>query len=425
MSLTARVLLALVLGLAAGIGVAQSESAAAEAVASAAEPVGTLWVNAIRMTVVPLVVSLLVTGIASTGAGSVGRVGGRVLVAFLALIAVSAGFAALAVPPLMAGLELDLAAVSSLRSGVGAAPLAAGASVREWLTGLVPANPFRAAAEGAMLPLIVFTVVCAVGISRLKPEQRALLVHGFQAVGDLMLVVVGWVLALAPVGVFALMLSLAAKLGLGLAGAIGYFLVVACGLLVAGILLLYPITALAGGVGLRRFAAAVFPAQAVAFSSRSSLASLPALVDGADGVLGLPKRVSGLTLPVAVSVFKWGSPICRLTGTLLVAKIFGITLGGGEIAALAVALALISFCSPGIPSGGLLVMAPVYMMFGLPMEGIGVLIALDMIPDMFLTVANVSADLTVACVVARHGGAAETTPAPAAGRAAAASPRAG
>ncbi|HET9982923.1 MAG TPA: cation:dicarboxylase symporter family transporter [Longimicrobiales bacterium] len=415
MSLTTRVLLALVLGLAAGIGIAEAGNPALLALATAAEPVGTLWVNAIRMTVMPLVVSLLVTGIASTGEGSLGRVGGRVLAAFLALIAVSAAFGAVAAPPLMARLHLDVAAVSSLRSSVAVAPSTAGASVKEWLTGLVPANPFKAAADGAMLPLIVFTVVCAVGITRLKAEQRQLLVRGFQAVADLMLVLVGWVLALAPIGVFALMLALAARLGIELAGAIGYYLLVVCGLLVAGILMLYPITALAGGVGFRRFAAAVLPAQVVAFSSRSSLASLPALVDGADNVLRLPPQVSGLTLPVAVSVFKWGSPICRMAGTLLVMKIFGITMGGGEIVALAGALALISFCSPGIPSGGLLVMAPVYMLFGLPMEGIGVLIALDMIPDMFLTVANVSANLTVACVVARHGGAVEAAvPAPSA-----------
>ncbi|MGH7555708.1 MAG: dicarboxylate/amino acid:cation symporter, partial [Longimicrobiales bacterium] len=207
-------------------------------------------------------------------------------------------------------------------------------------------------------------------------------------------------LVVAPIGVFALVLPLAARLGASVAGAIGYFLVVICGLLIARIFLLFALVWLWGRVPLGTFARACAPAQAVAMGTRSSLASLPALLDSAKKLV-LPADIIGLTLPLAVSVFKYASAVARFTGTLFVAKLYGITLSGAELLALAPAFILLTFYSPGIPSGGLLVMAPVYMAVGLPLEGIGLLIALDPIPDMFLTTSNVTADLTAATLLSR------------------------
>ncbi|HEX8695724.1 MAG TPA: cation:dicarboxylase symporter family transporter [Longimicrobium sp.] len=410
---TARVFAALVAGLALGAVAAAGESSALLALARVAEPVGTLWVNGIRMTVVPLVVSLLVTGIAAAGSGSAGRVGGRTLLLFAALVAASAAFGALAAPPLVGLVPLDAQAAAALR---GSVPGGAAASVelppfRDWLTGLVPPNPVRAAADAAMLPLIVFTAVFAFALTRTAAEHRDALVRFFRAVAEAMFVVVGWILLLAPLGVFCLVFPLAARTGAQLAGAVGAFLLVVCGLTVVSIAALYPLAALAGGVPLRRFARAAAPAQAVAFSTRSSLASLPALVEGAERRLGLPAHVTGLVLPAAVAVLKFASPIVRIAETLFVARLYGIGLGAGELAAVAAAVGALSFYSPGIPSGGLFVLAPVYLEFGLPVEGIALLIALDVIPDMFLTTANVTADLAVAAIVGRGAGAAREEPA--------------
>jgi Na+/H+-dicarboxylate symporter len=117
--------------------------------------------------------------------------------------------------------------------------------------------------------------------------------------------------------------------------------------------------------------------------------------------LDLPPKITGLVLPVAASVFKFSSPIVRTTGTLFIAKLYGIDLGVPEIAAIAAAIGLLSFYSPGVPSGGLFVMTPVYLSLDLPVEGIGILIALDMIPDMFITTANVTADMTAAVLLSR------------------------
>ena len=404
---TARVLVALLAGLALGIAASATDAGALRTLARVVEPVGTLWVNAIRMTVVPLVVSLLVTGVAQAGAGRAGGIGGRALAWFAALVAAAALLGAVAAPPLVALLPIDAATAGALRAGVPAQGAAAAAQVppfAEWLAALVPANPVKAAADGAMLPLVVFTALFALALTRVAPEHRDAAVRFFRAVQEAMFVLVGWILAAAPVGVFCLVLPLAARTGAQLAGALGGFVLITSTLVTVATLALYPLVALAGGVPVRRFARAALPAQAVAFSTRSSLASLPAMVEGAERGMGLPSRVTGLVLPAAVSLFKYGSPITRIVGTLLVARLYGVELGAGQWAAVFAAMAVLSFYSPGIPSGGLLVLAPVYLAFGLPVEGIGLLIAVDLVPDMFVTTANVTADLAAAALVARRSG---------------------
>lgn len=400
MSLTTRVLASLVAGLVVGVFASWARWPALMTAVSIGEPIGALWVNAIRMTVIPLVVSLLVMGVASTSARGAGRLGGRTVGWFAGLVAGGALFAAVAAPPLLAAAPFDLEAFATLRTaapggGVELPPF------RSWVVGLIPSNPVRAAADGTMLPLIVFTVIFALAVTRLGDEHRGVLVNVFTALSRAMLVIVEWILLVAPVGVFFLVLPLAARTGAELVGAMGYFLLIVCGLVTVASLGLYPIAAVAGGVPLRAFARACAPAQAVAFSTRSSLASLPAMLDSAQRDLALTPGVSGVTLPVAVSLFKFASPVARITGTLFVARLYGIELGVAEIAAVTGAVAALSFYSPGVPSGGLFIMTPIYVALNLPVEGIGLLIALDLIPDMFITLGNVTADMAVTAVLAR------------------------
>jgi Na+/H+-dicarboxylate symporter len=125
------------------------------------------------------------------------------------------------------------------------------------------------------------------------------------------------------------------------------------------------------------------------------------MLEAADHDLKLAPPVTAIVLPVAVALLKYASPTARITGTLFIAQLYGIDLGVVEIAAISGALAALSFYSPGIPSGGLFIIAPIYMVFGLPVEGIGLLIALDLVVDMFITAANVTADMTAAVVLAR------------------------
>jgi Na+/H+-dicarboxylate symporter len=404
-SLTTRVLIGLGLGLAGGLVISFAEDGLLRSIPGWVEPVGTLWVNAIRMTVVPLVVSLLVVAIAGERESrTVATVGARTIGLFVLMVAVISLFTALAAPPLLTLLHLDPATAESLRATTGE-PTPAAVELpqfRDWLVDLVPANPFQAAVDAAMLPLIVFTSAFAFALSRTGEDARDVIFRFFAAVKDSMFVLIGWILDVAPIGVFALVLPLAARMGAAAVGAFGYFVLIACGLVVVSILALYVFTALAGRIPLGRLLRAYAPAQVVGFSTRSSLASLPAML-AATEVLALPAKVTGLVLPVAVSIFKFSSPIVRATGTYFIARLYGIELGPAEIAVIAAAIGLLSFYSPGIPSGGLFVMTPVYLSLGLPVEGIGILIALDMIPDMFITTANVTADMTVAVVLSRSG----------------------
>jgi Na+/H+-dicarboxylate symporter len=312
MSATTRVFAALVLGLLAGAAVLAHPAPVLLTMVRLVEPIGTLWVNAIRMTVVPLVVSLLITGVASTGSiGTIRTLGVRAAAAFIGLLAISASIGMIAVPWLFAGLQVDRATTTALRGT--APPAAATASgLGEWITGIVPANPIKAAADGALLPVVVFTLAFALALLTVRAESRRAVVTFFAAVAEAMLAIVRVVIALAPVGVFALMLPVASRTGITAAGALAYYVVATAGALTLGILALYPIVALAARTPPSQFAKAVFPAQVVAAASSSSLASLPALVDGAERRLHLPASATGLVLPLAVSSFKLASPIlCR------------------------------------------------------------------------------------------------------------------
>ena len=414
-------LAALALGVALGTAAAVTGSPALRGAVRLVEPLGALWVNAIRMTIVPLVVSLLVTSVASVAdVRAVGRLGARAIGWFGVLLTAAALLAALAAPPLFERLTIDPQAAAALRASATATATAGAAAsapapelptLRGFVVGLVPTNPIRAAADGAMLPLIVFTLLFAAAATRLAPDAREALVGVFRAASQAMLVVVGWILALAPIGVFALAADMGAQLGVGAAGAVGWYVLVLCGLVTVMTLACYPVAALFGRISIRRFARAAAPAQAVAMSTRSSLASLPALIDGARRELGDRPGITGFVLPLAVSTFKLNTPIADLAGPLFLAHLYGIELSTAQIATMTAVSVAMSFSNPGIPSGGLFVVtAPVMLSAGLPLDGIGILIAADAIPDVFNTVVNVTGDMTVATVLAP--GAAEAVPEP-------------
>jgi Na+/H+-dicarboxylate symporter len=396
------ILLGLAGGLLAGVLVESSGSPLLQRASDVVEPIGTLWVNAIRMTVIPLLISLVITAVAGVDADGAARVGGRSMLLFVAMVALSLMFALFTAPIALLPLQLDASATASLRASV-AVPASATPpmSFADWLVSIIPSNPVQAAAEGAVLPVIVFSLLFGLAACRIGSNERESIVGFFVGVRDALFVLIRWILIVAPIGVFALALPLTARLGSAVAGAIGYFILICSVLLATGTGLLYLLVAVWGRMPLSEFARACAPVQAVAISTRSSLASLPALLESAR-TLKLPAQIAGVTIPLGVSVFKYGSPIARITGTLFIAKLYGIELGGVELMALAAALIILPFYSPGVPSGGLLVMTPVYLALNLPVEGIGLLIALDAIPDMFLTVANVTAVLTSATLLSRR-----------------------
>jgi Na+/H+-dicarboxylate symporter len=400
----------LALGLVVGIAISVSGSPALKAAASALEPIGTLWVNAIRMTVIPLVVSLLIATIANEhDLGAVGRLGGKAVAIFTLLLSGVAVIGFVAGPPLFKFLHIDPAAAAALRATVPAsASKVELPTFASWVVSLVPANPIKAAADGAMLPLIIFAVAFAAALARTPAELRVGGATFFRGIADAMLVLVKWVLAVAPIGVFVLAVTLAAKIGVGVAGAVGFYLVVHCAVLLVAVALLYVVVLVAGRVPIARFAKAALPAQLVAISTRSSVAALPANIDGAERILHLPARVTSFALPFGVSIFRLNQGISWVIPALFIGALYDIQLTIGQLAMLAAASVPMSFSVPGIPSGGLFVITPFFVTVGLPVEGIGILIALDVIPDLFKTLLNVTGHLTATVLLSRNEPATES-----------------
>ena len=401
-----RVLVALGAAFGGGIAIAASGSPALLRAADAVAPVGTLWVNAIRMTVIPLVASLLIVGVASaTDVRAIGRLGGRTLLVFLLLLA---GTAALVIPVLPLVFRLLPPNTEPPPLPPGAAEAASqlsesgqSQSFATWLVSLIPANPVAAAATGQMVPFLLFALLLALAIARSPAAGRTTLVGVFQALGEAMLTLVRWVVLAAPVGVFALVLPLAARAGGTLAGAIGFYIVTYSIASLVVTLLLYPVVAAATSIPLRQFARAALPPQLIAFSTSSSIAALPALVESAERGLGLSTRVTGFVLPLAVSMFKLAAPVSWTVGALFVGWFYGVELGYGALAVIGFSAVLLAFASPGIPRGAFIMLTPLFLAIGLPPEGIGILIAVDVLPDTFSTVLNTTGNLTAAALVGR------------------------
>jgi Na+/H+-dicarboxylate symporter len=198
-----------------------------------------------------------------------------------------------------------------------------------------------------------------------------------------------------------LVLPLAAHAGIGLAGAVGFYIAAYSVASLVAVALLYLAVAVAGKVPIRTFARAALSPQLIAFSSSSSVASLPALVEAAERGLGLSPRVSGFVLPLAVSTFKLAAPVSWTVGASFVAWFYGVELGLAQLTTVAGAAVFLAFAAPGVPRGAFLMLTPLFLAIGLPAEGIGILIAVDAIPDLFATVLNVTGDLAAAAIVAR------------------------
>ena len=408
MSKTNGILLALVAGLLLGIGSAAVGGAWLDRAVSIVEPIGALWLNALRMTIVPLVVSLVITGIAASAeAARASRLAGRALVLFIVFLWISAGLGAVLTPLFLQLWPMAAGSADALKSALTAtaAPPVTVPGFAEFIRSIVPTNPIAAAASDAILPLIFFTLLFAFALTRVPGEPRERLIAFFRAVSDVMLVMIGWVLWLAPLGVLALAYVLGARAGASAFGAlVHYVIVVSAGGLVIGALG-YVVALFGGRIGIARFARAIIPPQAVAISTQSSLASLPAMLRSAEA-LRVPVEASGVVLPLAVAIFRITSPAMNIAVVLYVAHWLGIVLGPAQIAAGVAVAAITTLGSVSLPGQITFVanIAPIAMTLGVPIEPLMLLIAVENIPDIVRTVGNVAMDVAATATIARRSG---------------------
>ncbi|MDB5704870.1 MAG: cation:dicarboxylase symporter family transporter [Sphingomonas bacterium] len=431
MSQATRILSALALGLALGIGLAAWNVSIADIAIALGirrfsawntstadigvlflQPIGTAWLNALQMTVVPLVVALLVTGVAATAeAARAGRIAGRALGLFIVLLWFFSIMAGVLTPLLLGWFPLPAEAATALRAALSTTqPVGDIPPFSDFIASIVPTNPIAAAANNAFLPLIVFTMVFAFALTRLPAEPRQLLTNFFQAIADVMLVVIGWILWLAPLGVFALAYVVSARAGTAALGALLHYVMIVSSIGIIVWIASFPIGAIGGRVGLPRFIRATVPAQAVAISTQSSLASLPAMLRGAEG-LGVPVATSGVILPLAVAIFRVTGPPMNLAVAIYVAYWFGIPLGPTQLAAGIAVAAITTLGAVSLPGQISYVtsIAPICIAMGVPIAPLGLLVAVETIPDIFRTLGNVTMDLaTTVSVSARSGAVVET-----------------
>jgi Na+/H+-dicarboxylate symporter len=409
-----RILLALGVGLIIGIVGALMAWPILGTVTGFAGLVGGLWVDALRMTIIPLVFSLVVSGIvAASSAARAGGIAGRSLILFVLMLTGSALVTALLAPPLLALWTPPAGAIAAVRASLvgsgGVAPVVP--PLAEGLRAMVPVNLVASAANDAIVPLVLFALLFGLAAARIEEVGREAIRGFFRAVADAMLVIVHWVLALAPIGVFALALVVGARLGLGAGAVLGHYIGVQIVVALVLTLLMYPLAAIAGRTAPRVFARAALPAQVVAASTQSSIASLPPMLESAER-LGLPEPIYGLVLPLAVATFKITAPSGSLIVGLALAHLSGVAVGPMQLAA-AVLLAIVSTLAVvGLPGQAsfFAAMAPPALALGAPIDLLPLLLAIDTIPDIFRTIANVTADLAATLVVARGRGSAGTPP---------------
>ena len=367
-----------------------------------AQPAGTLWLRALQLTILPLVIGLVYTGISQTlAAAGGGKMARRAVTLFCLILLASGTMSALLSTTLLGIFPIPASAAAALSGGAADAGKVPG--VAEILSAMMPDNIFAAAAAGAMLPIVLFVSLFALAATRLRAAPRATLGQLFEGLAGAMMVIVGWVLMLAPIGVFGLAMALGAKMGGSAIGALAHYILVVSA---AGLVLLlagYTVALTLGGQRLMAFARAMLPVHAVAISTQSSLASLPAML-AASRKLGVREATADFVLPLAVAIFRATSPAMNLAVASYAAKLTGVTLTPVALAAGVVVAFLVSLSSVSLPGtiSFVISVGPIAMAMGVPVAPLGLLVAVEILPDLMRTLGNVTMDVAVTAAVDRR-----------------------
>ena len=349
------------------------------------------------MIIVPLILASVVTGVAGVGdVRNLGRIGGKTLVYYLNTTGISVIIGLILVNLVQPGRGADIglsAIPERLKEG--------GPSILQTLLHIIPTNPFRALVEADVLSIIAFALLFGAVLTTLG-ERGQTLIGFFEGLNEGMLKITDLVMRLAPLGVFALMADIVGHTGIGVLKPLAkYMFVVLVGLLIHGAGVLPLLLRVVGKTPAFAFTRQMSSALATAFTTSSSSATLPISMECAERNAGLPNRIVSFVLPLGATINMDGTALYESVAAMFIAQAYGIelTLGSQMVIFLTATLAAIG--AAGIPGAGLVTMAVVLKAVGLPLEGIGLILAVDRILDMCRTTVNVWGDCVGAAIIAR------------------------
>ncbi len=406
MTLSSKILLAMVLGVALGAILNTMSAAEGSFIANLAawlvnsvfDVVGKIFIASLKLLVVPLVFVSLVCGSSAMGANArMGRMAGKTLGLYLLTTAIAVTLALLFANLINPGLGIDMSTATTFTPKP--AP-----SVKEVLINIFPTNPVKAMAEGNMLQVIVFAILMGVAVSHSGDKGKEVL-NFFESFNEVVMTMVALLMHLAPYGVFCLLAKLFSQLGLeAIFDLAKYFFTVAFVLLLHGLVVYTSMfklfTRLSPWVLLKN----VRPAMLFAFSTSSSSATMPVTMNVAEKRLGIDNSIASFTVPLGATINMDGTAIMQGVATVFIAQAFNIDISLGGYVAVVLTATLASIGTAGVPGVGLITLALVLQQVGLPVEGIALIIGVDRLLDMMRTAVNVTGDCMVSSVVARSEG---------------------
>ncbi len=397
------IVLGLVAGLLLGLVAAITQAAWLMTLATGVEPLGIAFVDLLKMVVIPLVTAVIFVGVASLGdLRRLGRMGGSAM-AFFAVTSVAGVLLGMGVMRALLPLASD-AAARAITGGAVEAPALPGPI--EFLLDLIPSNPFQAAADGALLPLIVFVVLFAAAAGALPEKERGTLVGFAEAVAAALIKLTQWILWIAPLGIFALAAPVTARAGWAMLQSLIAFVVAVLAALLIFVALVYlPAVRFLGRMPVGRFLKGCVSPQVIAAATVSSPATVPAMLEAAEVELQRSRAVSGFVIPLGAGLGRAGSAVFQGAGLVFLAWLFRVPLGLPGLGGAVLATFVVSFTVPSIPGGSVLSLAPALGTVGIPLDGLAVLLGVDRIPDMARTATNVTGTLAATVVVDRVEGA--------------------
>ncbi|MGB5512484.1 MAG: dicarboxylate/amino acid:cation symporter [Woeseiaceae bacterium] len=389
----------LVLGLIVGLGAAATGNEWLMAIAQGSAPFGAIFMNAIRMVVIPLIVTVIFSSIARLGdPRKLGRIGGMTIAFYwiTLLPAIAIG---------MATMKFGLRFASEIEMPqMAATTVPALQSVVDFIVSLVPANPFAAASSGAILPLIVFTALVAAATATLQAERRERLINLAEDGSAALIKLVWWILYTAPIGVFGLAAPVTAKLGWSLVESLGIFIVcVFVALVIFLAVVTLPLMYFVGRISPARYLRGTFGAVSVAVSTTSTAAAIPVTLEETKK-LGVSTTIADLLVPLGASMHRPGSALFQGAAIVFLAYLYDVPIPAAAIGGAILATFLVSLTVAPVPSSSVVTMAPALDAVGVPVAGLAIMLGIDRIPDMMRTGVNLLAQVSAAVLVDRWTG---------------------